>query len=80
MKAKFTAGLPPTLSAELRAVEAGHPGWHCWRSDTGWCHATTCRCAYPQGSGTTVEARTPVLLDHAIAVVVHDWAVSGTAA
>ena len=68
------------LSAELRAVEVKYPGWHCWRSDTGVVHAATCRCAYPQGCGTTVEARTPDLLDHAIAVVVHDWAVSGAAA
>jgi len=79
VKAKFTAS-PAPLSAELRAVQEKHPGWHTWRGDTGWCHATTCHCPYPQGSGTTVEAPTPVLLDHAIAVVVHDWAVAGVVA
>jgi hypothetical protein len=76
VKAKFSA-VPPPLSEELRAVEADHPGWHCWCGDTGRCHATTPRCAYPDGSGTTVEAPTPVLLHHAIAEVVHGWAVSG---
>jgi hypothetical protein len=76
----ITTDPPPSLSDELRAVEAGHPGWHCWTGNTGRCHATTCQCAYPDGCGTTVEARTPDLLHHAIAEVVHDWAVSGAGA
>jgi hypothetical protein len=58
----------PTLSEELAAVQADNPGWHCWRSDAGVMHATTCKCATPEGSGTTVEAPTPDLLRYAIAV------------
>ena len=60
-----------TLSEELAAVQSD-TGWHCWRSDAGVMHATTCRCPLG-GSGTTVEAPTPELLRHAIAAQVHEW-------
>jgi hypothetical protein len=68
----------PSLSEELAAVQAD-TGWHCWHSDTGDCHATTCKCPLG-GSGTTVEAPTPGLLRHAIAAEVHQWHVTGWAA
>ena len=68
------------LSAELRAVEQDYPGWHAWRSDKGIAHATACRCAYTEGSGTTLTAPTPALLGHAIAEQLHAWAVQGVVA
>jgi hypothetical protein len=80
MKASSPAVSPPSLSAELRAVEGQHPGWHCWRADTGCCHATSCRCGYAGGSGTTLTAPTPQMLDHAIAEQLHQWQVAGVAA
>lgn len=68
------------LGNELRAIEREHPGWHCWRSDAGVMHATACRCAYTEGSGTTLTAATPALLGHAIAEQLHAWAVQGVTA
>jgi hypothetical protein len=65
--------LPPSLSEELAAVEHEFPGFHCWRSDQGIAHATTCECHDPEGCGTTLTAPTPDLLRHEIAAQVHAW-------
>jgi hypothetical protein len=75
----ITATAPPGLRAELAAVEHDNPGWHCWKSDTGVMHATTCTCPLG-GSGTTVEARNPGELRRVIAAQVHEWEVLGLAA
>lgn len=64
-----------SLSEELAAVEA-ESGWHCWKSDTGVAHATTCRCP-DGGCGTTVEAPNPRELRRVIAAQVHEWEVRG---
>jgi hypothetical protein len=70
----------PPLRDELAAVEREFPGWHCWKSDAGVMHATACRCAYGEGSGTTLTAGTPALLRYAVAAQLHEWAVSGVPA
>lgn len=60
------------LSAELRDVESKHPRWHAFRSSSGRCWAVTVHV--PGRSGYTVDAPTPALLDHEIAVTEHQWA------
>jgi hypothetical protein len=67
---------PPALSEELAAVEHDYPGFHCWHSDQGVAHATTCECHDPEGCGTTLTAPTPALLRHEIAAQVREWAVA----
>ena len=69
----------PGLRAELRAVENANPGWHCWLSNTGVVHATTCRCPIG-GSGTTLEAPSPQRMSQVIAAQVHEWQSAGFAA
>jgi hypothetical protein len=71
---------PPDLSEQLRALEQEFPGWHAWHSDAGIFYATTCKCAYECGSGTTVEAPTPELLRYEIACQVHQWQIADVAA
>lgn len=71
---------PPDLSEQLRALEQEFPGWHAWHSDAGIFYATTCKCAYDCGSGTTVEAPTPELLRYEIACQVHQWQIAAVAA
>jgi hypothetical protein len=69
----------PSYRDELVALEADYPRWHCWFSDTGIVHATTCTCP-AGGSGTTLEAPTPERMRQVIAAQVHEWAVRGVAA
>lgn len=63
----------PTLTEELQAVEANHPGWHVWKSDGGRIWATTAENHYANGSGTTLDAPTPEAMHREIAVQVHEW-------
>jgi hypothetical protein len=76
----ITASGPLPIGAELRALETEFPRFHCWLSDAGVVHATTCQCPDPEGCGTTLEAPNPQQMRHVIAAQVHAWAVSGVAA
>lgn len=69
----------PSLPDETAAVEADYPAWHVWVSSGGQINATHARtraemravaarhgtCA---GSGITLNAPTPALIRHEIAV------------
>jgi hypothetical protein len=58
----------PGLRAELRAIDERHPAWHSFVSDAGRLWASTTRCD-EGGSGTTVDAGSPGMLEHEIAAV-----------
>jgi hypothetical protein len=63
----------PTLSEECAEVESHHPGWHVRVSQhSATIQATTARHE-PGGlaSGTTLDAPTPALINHAIALWEH---------
>lgn len=47
-------------------IDARHPGWHAWLSDTGRCWATTTVSEYG-GSGRTEVADTPEAMDALLA-------------
>ena len=60
-----------TLSEEVAEVESHHPGWHVWVSrERTMILATTTRCD-AGGTGTTLDAPTPALMEHVIAVWEH---------
>lgn len=66
-----------SLAERLAAIDAKHKGWHAWPSDEGHLYAVRVRAtaemasqdaAGPRsGSGVTLDAETPLLLDRAIA-------------
>jgi hypothetical protein len=67
------------LGQELAAIDREFPGWHAWTSDAGTVWAVTAEC-HDGGSGTTLDARTPVLMRLEIAEQQHRWVCFGSAA
>lgn len=63
----------PSLSDEMRAVEAEFPGWHLFTSNTGRIWACTCKNCYG-GSGSTLDAQTPQEMRRVIAREIREWA------
>jgi hypothetical protein len=69
----------PRLYDELAAIDAEFPHWHAWHSDCGHMWATRAYSAEERQSrqvpaGVTLDAPTPELLRHEIALYLHQMA------
>lgn len=60
------------LSDEVHAIDRDCPHWHAFVSDAGRIWAATTE-NHAGGSGTTLDAASPVLMRHAIAEQEHSW-------